>query len=166
MDVRQAIAAFDGRCPDVLKAAVAAGIDNDDRAVLSAAMTRPEDAVAASWIIKAVLERQAADPVGAPAYFAALSQELPWQAHLHVLQSVRLAPEAATGCADLISRFLTHERALLRVWAMDGFCRLAGLDPSLRAAARSAFSAQSVGGAAAMRARCRNLAAEYPWLQT
>lgn len=114
-----------------------------------------EVAVAATWVAKALVEDGVA--VDLKQVFATLAQQSDWAAQLHVLQCVRHAPEAAVPQTDHIRALLGGQKALVRVWALDAFVRLADLIPDLRDEAAGLVEQALTSGTASLRARARDL---------
>ncbi len=159
MSVIEAVLSFDGKHVDDLNSA-ARNFAPSDGPVLIELCSSGESAhrVAATWIVKAVLETGGAAPLDLPAFFARLDVETDWEALLHLLQSVQHAPEAASARRAAVRNLLDHKKALVAVWALDAFVRIGletgdGLED-----ARQRVETSLTYGKAAMRARARHLA--------
>jgi len=157
MDIIEALAVFDGKRVAPLREAVA-GFNAAEADVLVTACSG-KDAVAATWMIKALLESGKVAPLDMAEVFAALQDDLPWESQLHLLQSVQHAPDAALPQVMFIRDRLNAKRTLLRVWALDAFVRLALVEPGFLPEAQRLVTEALVGKAASMQARARKLGA-------
>lgn len=155
MDLAHALAEFDGKLTAPLRDVVAAFEDRDG-AVL-AEQCHGAHAVAATWVVKALLEENRAGSVDLHRVFAGLGAAQHWEAHLHLLQSVQHAPEAAMAQVLAIRGLLDHPKTLVRVWALDAFVRLALVERGFLAEACELVSTAMAGKAASLRARGRAL---------
>ncbi|MEM9642757.1 MAG: hypothetical protein AAGA19_14785 [Pseudomonadota bacterium] len=153
MRILAAVQAFDGVTTDGLGLAAQRYQSDDAEDLLR--MCRSDvarEAVAGTWILKALLETGRADGIRLEQAFDVLRSPPDWTVALHLLQSVRFARDAVAQA--LIDPYLDHERTLLRVWALDALVRVA---PD---AARARVDAALHDTAASMRARARALSAE------
>jgi len=115
------------------------------------------DAVAATWVVKALCEKGRANELDLNRVFAALGEDLDWEAALHLLQSVKYAPNAAAPFASAIINFLDHPKVLVRVWALDAFVRLSLVAPKYQSDAKVRVNDALSAKAASLRARARVL---------
>ncbi len=153
MDLREALARFDGVHTDALKAAMPSA--REDRVGLVAACFEAELEVAATWVVKAFFE--AGESEGLTGVVGALPGAQNWAAQLHILQCVRFLPEAAVPVVGAIRPLLSSKRALVRVWALDAFVRVAEVRAELRLEAKGLVEEALEGGGASLRARARDL---------
>lgn len=150
----EALARFDGTHVEALRDALPeAGAAGQ---ALVDACHDPDTQVAASWLAKTLIGTGTAgfDPA---TFFDALPGMTHWQAQLHVLQSVRHAPDLALHLAPQIRDLLDSERTFVRVWALDAFACLATLRAELAPEARARITAARDHGPASLRARARAL---------
>ena len=159
MSVIEAVLSFDGKHVDDLRAA-ARSFTPSDGPVLIELCSSGESAhrVAATWIVKAVLEQGSDASLDLPDFFARLDVETDWEALLHTLQSVQHAPVAASANRAAVRTLLDHKKALVAVWAHDAFVRIALETGDGLAEARQRVEAALVHEKASMRARARHLA--------
>ncbi|MEE9427301.1 MAG: hypothetical protein V3V25_04045 [Paracoccaceae bacterium] len=155
MELARALAEFDGKLTAPLRDVVAVFDDRDG--ALLAELCHGTQAVAATWVVKALLEDDRAGALDLHRVFEALGAAPHWEARLHLLQSVQHAPEAAMAQGFAIRGLLAHPKILVRVWALDAFVRLALVDRGLLAEARELVSAALDDRAASLRARGRAL---------
>ena len=155
----EAVLSFDGKHVSELRVA-ARGFDGDEAAELLefCASGAPRHRVAATWIVKAVLEAGGGATLDLWRFFSNLAVETEWEALLHLLQSVQFAPEPASAERAAIEGLLGHEKALVAVWALDALVRVAietgeGLD-----AVQGRVDAALSDKRASKRARARHLA--------
>jgi hypothetical protein len=125
--------------------------------ILLNALKRPEESVAASWIIKALLESGRGRHLDMNAAFGVLAQSTDWATQLHLCQCVRYVPDAAIGHAATFRALINAKKTLVRVWALDAFVRLSYLRPELRDDAQELLAELAHDRSAAMRARVKNL---------
>lgn len=144
MTLLEAIDRFDGRHVGALRAGLAGPVD---AAALMNAAEDPGRAVAATWAIKALAEAGRAADLDAARIFGGLLRDLPHEAHLHLLQTMRHLP--CPSALDAVRPFLSHKRPLLRAWALDAAYLLSGDRHLLQDAYQDS--------AASVRARARNL---------
>lgn len=138
--------AWDGKTIAALKAVVDDLTVEDYPDLLLACHNEDEvTARAASWVLKAAYERGASIPYPADL----LSSDLHWEIALHLLQSVQHV--AVDLPVEVIRPYLTHQKPIVRAWALDAYVRLGAADAAevLRNAADDP--------AASVRARARNL---------
>ena len=155
MELKQALAAFDGRHTDTLKRLVRdRPFDGEE---LLALCREPDVEVAATWVLKALLENGVGRDWPLSRVFAALPEIQAWEAQLHVLQCVQFAPEAALGVVEDIENLMQSDRTLVRVWAMDALVRVADEQTNLRPRAEAHVAAALAESAASLRARARAL---------
>ncbi len=119
---------------------------NDYPALLCACRSAdPVIARAASWVLKAAYED------GAEVAFPAdvLAGKPHWEIALHLLQSIQHC--AVDMPPEIVRPYLTHQKPMIRAWALDAAVRLGAPDALvlLRVAADDP--------AASVRARARNL---------
>lgn len=155
MGLKKAFAEFDGKHADPLRSA-AAEFDESDAAEL-AAECHGEYAVAATWVVKALLGEDRATSLDMNRVFAALRNKNHWETILHLLQSVQHAPEPALAHVFTIRGLLDHQKTLVRVWALDAFVRVAQVDGNFLPEARRLVDSALNTGAASKRARAKAL---------
>ena len=117
--------------------------------------------VAASWILRRLLERGAVPPPGAlDRLIASMGRIEDWETRLHLAQSFQwLAPseaQALTAARTLVDWF-GSEKNFVRAWACDALWRLGLRHPCLAAEARRIAALAEEDPAASVRARARNL---------
>lgn len=156
MELFEAFSAFDGKHVEPLKSAVAV-FSNDDADVLVDACVGV-NAVAATWIVKSLLESDLAAGLDMHRVFSALGQSDGWEPALHLLQSVQFAPDAAASEVFAIRKLMAHPKTLVRVWALDAFVRVAIAEPEFLSEAKTLVMDALSGKAASLRARARALA--------
>ena len=156
MELENALARFDGTHTAELKEAVEVARAAPEGA-LEAACSEAGLAVAATWVVKALLEQGAAERLDLEAVFATLPMVSEWEAQLHLLQAVQYAPFAAVDQSGAVEALLDAKKTLVRVWALDAFVRIAGERVALREQAKARVEAALVGSAASLRARARAL---------
>ncbi len=159
MELTEILARFDGKTTTELKEALplAAQSDQADALLRACWSENPRVAVAASWVVKALIESGRAGYLDMPAVFEVLETADHWETQLHLLQIVQHAPEAAVDRVAAVRRRLAAQKTFVRVWALDAFVRIAGVRGELREEARALVEAGMQDKAASMRARCRNL---------
>ena len=151
--LRKALEQFDGTRTAPLVAA-----KNEARSDLDGLVALCDDsvvAVAATWLVKALVEDGAA--IDLEQGFATLGRQTEWAAQLHLLQCVQHAPQKAVPQVAAIRELLTADKALVRVWALDAFVRIAEITPELRAETRGLVATALDAKAASLRARARDL---------
>ncbi|WGI22560.1 hypothetical protein [Amylibacter sp. IMCC11727] len=151
--VRAALERFDGTHTAELVGAM--DMARADVAGLVALCFDPDVAVAATWLVKALVE-QGTD-VTLDHVFASLQAQTEWAAQLHILQCVQFAPMAAVAHVDAVRDLMGADKALVRVWALDAFVRIAQCAPKFRKDAKGFVEAALAAKAASLRARARNL---------
>ncbi len=159
MSVVEAVFAFDGTHVEELRGAVA-GYDASEASDLLALCSSetPRYRVAATWIVKAVLQSGVPHGLDLEAYFACLARETEWGAILHLLQSVEYAAAPAIRQRAAIGAFLSHGKTLVKVGALDAHVRVALASDSGLGEARRAVEAALTHDKASVRARARHLA--------
>lgn len=155
MDLTRALAEFDGRHAASLRR-VAADFDDQNAAELIR-LCQSEYSVAATWVVKVLLEAGRARAIDLEQVFGTLDVDALWEASLHVLQMVHLAPDAALAQVFTIRALLTHPKTLVRVWAMDAFVHVALAEPVYLPDARAIVARVGDQDPAFMRARARHL---------
>ena len=80
-----------------------------------------------------------------------------WETALHLLQIVQYAPDVALQQIGAIRRLMGHSKALVRVWALDAFVRLALVEDIYLPEARVLVEKALKGEAPSTRARARAL---------
>ncbi|MCP5072990.1 MAG: hypothetical protein GY947_06810 [Rhodobacteraceae bacterium] len=150
---------FDGKTTTELKEALPLAAEPDQAGTLMHACwsEEPRLAVAATWVVKALVESGQGGHLDMPEMFTVLETADHWEVQLHLLQIVQYAPEAAVDQVAAVRRLLGAKKTLIRVWALDAFVRVAGVRGELRDEARAMIAAGLNDKAASMRARCRNL---------
>ncbi|MEM9426197.1 MAG: hypothetical protein AAGA06_05800 [Pseudomonadota bacterium] len=159
LDVTEAIFAFDGRSAADLKLAAQKVSPADAEALLD--LCSSEDSahrVAATWIVKALLETSRGAMLDLSAVFARLGEETAPDAILHLLQSVQYAPTQTSTQLSAIEAHLDHKKTLVAVWALDAVVRIALYTGQRMVAARDLVDAALTHDKASMRARARHLA--------
>lgn len=146
MDLTSVFQNWDGKTVADLRRVADQLVPADHPALLTACRSNdPLAARAASWVLKAAYED------GAQIAFPAdvLAGNPHWEIALHLLQSIQhcvvdLPPE-------IVRPYLTHQKPIIRAWALDAVVRLGAPDADeLRRAAAD-------DPAASVRARARNL---------
>ena len=155
MDLTRALAEFDGKHTDPLRVA-AADYENADASTLEAECFGAR-AVAATWVVKALLEDGRALSLDMNSVFEALRTNNQWETTLHLLQSVQYAPEAALAQVFAIQELMANPKTLIRVWALDAFVRVAQVDRGFLPEARRLVDQALENEAASVRARARAL---------
>ncbi len=155
-DIAAALAAFDGKHTAPLKAALADDLSPDAEAALIAAVPGPDE-VAATWVVKALVEKNRLGQHHLATLFDRLPQITEPDAALHLLQCAQHAPDAARILRPHLVAFYGHTKILLRVWAFDAYCRGADGSEDLSERIRQGLADRS----AAMRARSKALANEF-----
>lgn len=100
---------------------------------------------AASWVLKTSYERGAAIPYPADL----LARDLHWEVAVHLLQSIRHVDVDIPP--KMVEPFLSHNKTVVRAWALDAYVRLGGTD------ADTLLEKALDDPAASVRARARNL---------
>ncbi len=157
--ILEAVLAFDRRHVDELKSAAEHVSEADGGALVElCSSSDPLHRIAATWIVKAVLEDGRGQTLDLGRYFSCLEDETEWDALLHLLQSVQRAPKAASSHRDVIRGLLDHKRTLVAVWAMDALVRIAVETGEGLEEAHRCVEAALAHERASMRARARHLA--------
>ncbi|MDJ0638334.1 MAG: hypothetical protein QNJ20_05835 [Paracoccaceae bacterium] len=157
--VLEAVLAFDGKHVDELRFAAERVLEADGGALVELCSSDdPLHRVAATWIVKAVLEDGRGQTLDLGKYFSCLKDETEWGALLHLLQSVQLAPKAASNHWDAVRRLLDHKKTLVAVWALDALVRIAVETGEGLEEAHRRVEAALAHEKASMRARARHLA--------
>ena len=156
MDLIGALAEFDGWHVAPLEVLAAREWRGGDLRVLEAAVSDEQLGVAASWVVKALLERGEAR-LDMGRVFEVLEGAEDWEVQLHLLQSVRFAPAMAVAQVNRVRALTTAKRAMVRVWAVDAFVRIAVESGAGLEDARGMVARGLDDGPASMRARCRAL---------
>lgn len=165
--IDRAIAGFDGRhvaslesvssrlqaSPAVLRDLVAKCLSGNEAAQ-----------VAASWILRRLLERGAVPPPGTlDRLIAGMGRIEGWETRLHLAQSFQwLAPNEAQAltAARVLADWYGSEKSFVRAWACDAIWRLGLRHGGLEAEARRIAALAEADPAASVRARARNLPRE------
>jgi len=155
MGLVDTIDAFDGKLTEPLKVAVAEFDDED--AGLLVELCHSESAVAATWVVKGLLEAQGGASLDLRRFFAALQNKADWLALLHLLQCVQFAPDAAVAEVFAVRGLLRHSKTFVRVWALDAFVRIALVEPEFLVDARARVAAAQKSEFASVRARANAL---------
>ena len=159
MHMVEAILSFDGTDVDDLKAVAASDEAADTQTLVSLCGSDvARHRVAATWLVKALLERGAAIGLDLERVFVRIETETAWEALLHLLQSVRFDPATAVAQRDAIRRHLDHDRAFVRVWALDAFVQVALAEGAELEEARARVDEALTARQASLRARARQLA--------
>lgn len=141
------LGAWDGRTTAQLRVVADRLTTSDYDTVLTACRSSDETvARAASWMLKAAYEADHA--IAYPSDL--LAANLHWEIALHLLQSVQHV--AVDLSPALIAPYLSHEKPLVRAWALDAYVRTGAPDVEAMLANAAKDTAASV------RARARNLA--------
>lgn len=150
MNVGQAINEYDGKHVADLRRAARAFAADEAAALTKACLNgTPDQQEAASWIIKALVEKGGAEALPMRQVFSALSGSLGWGTALHLLQCVQHLPRMAN--VSQIAPWLNHHKLLVRIWALDALWHVDR--PAALPLAQDALTDTS----AAMRARARAL---------
>lgn len=159
MSVIEAVLAFDGRHVDDLRTALGEYRARDGESLIELCSSgEPMNRVGASWMVKALLERGLEASLDLRAYFSRLDVEREPDVLLHILQSVRFAPDAAMDHRAAVGKLLDHEKVLVGVWAMDALVRIALKGGEGLEEARRHVEEGLVHRKASVRARARHLA--------
>lgn len=117
--------------------------------------------VAWTWLLKRWLEEGGRLTVKqAETLFDGLAQLVPWEAQLHVLQSLHridLPDRSREPLEAFVRRALDSEVKFVRAWAFSGLHALAGAFEELRPEAERLMDAARDEGPASVRARIRQL---------
>ncbi len=146
MDMMTVFQTWDGKTTATLMAVADQLAPADYDALLTACRDLDETtARAASWVLKAAFE--AGHDIAYPSDL--LARDLHWEVTLHLLQSVQhvlvdLPPE-------VVAPYLTHDKPMVRAWALDAYVRLGAPDAGAMLARAADDKAASV------RARARRL---------
>lgn len=120
--------------------------------------------VAASWILRRLLERGAMPPPGTlDRLIAGMGRVESWETRLHLAQSFQwLAPNEAQAltAARALADWFGAEKSFVRAWACDAIWRLGLRHACLEAEARRIATLAEADPAASVRARARNLPQE------
>ncbi len=155
-DIAAALAAFDGKHTAPLKTALADDLSLEAEAALIAAVPGPDE-IAATWLIKALVEKCRLGQHHLATLFDRLPRITEPDAALHLLQCAQYAPDAARLLRPHLTPFYGHKKILLRVWAFDAYCRGADASEDLSERVGQGLADRS----AAMRARSKALAKEF-----
>jgi hypothetical protein len=146
---------FDGKDTTPLHAAIPRA--SKDPQLLVESCSYGDSEVAASWVLKALVEQEGVERFDMETAFAALHTKAEWQTNLHLLQLVKYAPEAATKYVAIVRDLMSADKVLVRVWALDAFVRIAGVAPEFRQQAAGAVEGALGKTPASLRARARVL---------
>lgn len=132
--------------------------------VLIQACAEPQQAICATWMLRAYLAGEAhLDPRQTAALLRLLVRVKDRDARLHLCQAVGDLQIPARNAGQL-ARFLedcaSAPAKFLRAWGVDGFHRLALQHPSHRPRARGLLERAAQDPAASVRARVRRIRAE------
>ncbi len=164
--VIEAILAFDGKTLTELRAALAADLSAAQlaEAVARAGSPTASCQVAATWLIKSWLQAGGRlSPRLTDSLLRKLDQIGPWEARLHLLQSLRylsIPPARLAQTRAFIAAGRDHGKTFVRVWALDALVHLSDDFPELRPTAQAATDEALHAAAASLRARARQLWAE------
>lgn len=148
MDMMTVLQCWDGKTTASLQSVVRGLKPQDYDALLAACRDEDEKTGrAASWVLKAAYENGLTD-IPYPADL--LRETLHWEIALHLLQSVRHAK--VTMPAENVQPYLTHQKPMVRAYALDAYVALSGAD------ADAVLKQAAADPAASVRARARNLA--------
>lgn len=162
--IDRAIADFDGRHVAALEP-VATRLQPSDSSLRDLVAkclsgSAPEQ-VAASWILRRVLERGARLPPGTlDRLIAGMGRIAGWESQLHLAQSFQwLEPNEAQAlnAARTLIDWFGSDKPFLRAWSCDALWRLGLRHGSLTAEARRVAALAEADPAASVRARARNL---------
>jgi hypothetical protein len=155
-DIQKALDRFDGRDPAPLRLLLSESLSPTAETTLLAAIPGPDE-VAATWLIKALVERgQFSTGHIALAFEAFPTLQTP-DAALHLLQCAQYAPDAAPILRPHLTPYYGHSKILLRVWAFDAYCRGAPPDEDLFERIKQGLQQRE----ASMRARSKALAQDF-----
>ncbi len=155
-DITRALAQFDGTHTAPLRDVLQDDLSPEARATLVAAIPGPDE-VAATWLIKALVERGQLGTGQVAQVFEAFAKISHPDAALHVLQCAQYAPDAAPILRPHLTPYYGSSKILLRVWAFDAYCRGAPPDEDLSARIRQGLRMRE----ASMRARSKVLAQDF-----
>lgn len=155
-DLEKAFVLFDGRDLTPLRRFVSESLSETAQNALLAACSGP-DAVAATWIVKALVERGRLGSGQIARAFEAFAEVTAPDAALHLLQCAQYAPDAAPILRPHLTPYYGHSRILIRAWAFDAYCRSAPVDEELGDRIRQGLTSRH----GAIRARARVLAHDF-----
>lgn len=156
MDLQTALARFDGKHTESLREAAQIAAESQCRGLVEACFD-PDLTVAATWVVKHLVETNQAKHIDLTRAIQALPGNRWPDAQLHLLQMVQHAPAACLGQTTQIRALLDAKKTLVRVWALDAFVRLATLQPVIQTEAKVLVKAAVLDERASMRARARDL---------
>lgn len=113
--------------------------------------------VAATWVFKRLCETDRFHGVDSNRCFATVANA-PWEAALHLLQSVQYVPEAAAMQSEEILTHIESPKAMVRAWALDAVVRVALVSNAGLPDAKAHVCRALDDGKASVRARARKLA--------
>jgi hypothetical protein len=172
----QQLAAFDGRHTAPLEA-LAASLEASPRAIgrlldVLEATDEPRLEVAATWVVLALCKGEDGVRLSAgeaSRLAAALAAVEPWEAALHILQTLAmvdlatvLSPAERKGLASAALRLsgAGQKKPFVRAWSLSVLARVApGLPRAGREAVAAAVRAEEASGPASVRARVRQMRA-------
>ena len=143
-DITRALAQFDGTHTAPLRDVLQDDLSPEARATLVAAIPGPDE-VAATWLIKALVERGQLGTGQVAQVFEAFAK------------IAQYAPDAAPILRPHLTPYYGSSKILLRVWAFDAYCRGAPPDEDLSARIRQGLRMRE----ASMRARSKVLAQDF-----
>ncbi len=155
-DIAAAFEAFDGTHVDPLRGLLAGPLSPDAEGTLLAAIPGPDE-VAATWLIKALVEKGKLGAGQVAHAFERFGQVTEPDAALHLLQCAQYAPQAAPLLRPHLTPYYGHAKILLRVWAFDAYCRGALPEEDLTDRIKQGLRMRH----ASMRARSKALARDF-----
>lgn len=158
-----AIEEFDGKHVGPLRAIAKRGLtakDLDEVAGFCAAHD-PGAQIAATWLVKAHLEAGGTlTPMQTDKVMEACKRMKPWEAQLHLLQSLPLMTmrkKHITALRPFLNEALTAKKVFVRAWAMSAAVELADLFTALAPMAKTALAEGLHSDKASIRARANAL---------
>ncbi len=160
--LEEALRRYDGKTTDGLAEISAAFGDRHSLLSELVGLATHEEALvseAATWLIKAQLDNGARlTGPETEALLGRLDRVTPWQAQLHICQSVRhfdVPTQLAIDCVEWFEALLTSDRPFLRAWSMDALQELAQQNAELAQRTEMALAAAEQDPAASVRSRAR-----------
>lgn len=155
-DLEKTFVRFDGRDLEPLRRFVSESLSKTAQNALLAACSGPDE-VAATWIVKALVERGRLGSGQIARAFEAFAEVTAPDAVLHLLQCAQYAPDAAPILRPYLTPYYGHSRILIRAWAFDAYCRSAPADEDLGDRIRQGLSSRH----GSIRARAKALARDF-----
>lgn len=169
--LQETLTEFDGKHVDVLEEAASSVRFSDqlvERLVELSSSGESRFAIGATWLLKRLQEfgnHYSLDQTRQ--FLELLLEELPWEAHLHLLQllpHLELPNRASKRWFDRVAGMTAHSNKMVRAWAYHGVAVLADRWPRYQETAQQLIGQVGEDEAASVRARLRHTAKDYPWL--